>query len=304
MTRKMRLRRTYLLVALITFTTATGSYLSGCGTPDPASAPGTVQVAAPQPRAEGTRAPSPGADRRGAAPPAGRRASPPPPTKRSVSPAEATWSSWAVLDRRTGAVRTGGAGGTNSTESMIKAWIVADYLDGVEQAGREPTAEELDLMRRAIRVSDNAAAQKLYKDRGGDPVVRRLIDACGLTDTTVHGGWWSLTEMSARDAARMGDCIADGRVTTPRWTAWLVGEMRQVTGEGRFGPVEVRPVDRGTPLAIKNGWTRWWNGTWHVNCLAVADGWSVAVMVRYPASLGLQHGAEVCRTVSRQVLPK
>ncbi|MGC9665611.1 serine hydrolase [Planosporangium sp. 12N6] len=206
------------------------------------------------------------------------------------------WVSWALLDRTTGAVSTGGDSGTNSTESMVKAWIAADYLQGL--GGREPRADEIDLLRRMIRDSDDQAAEQLYLRRGGDAVIRRLISTCGLTDTTVHSGWWSLTEISARDAVRMADCIADGTVTNARWTAWLLGEMRQVRGEGRFGIVDVRPG-----VAIKNGWTKWGDGTWHVNCLAVADGWSLSVLTRYPARYGLDNGAEVCRSVARQLAP-
>ncbi|HEV7898964.1 MAG TPA: serine hydrolase [Planosporangium sp.] len=206
------------------------------------------------------------------------------------------WVSWALLNRGTGNLVAGGDAGTSSTESMVKAWIAADYLQGL--GGREPRADETDLLRRMIRDSDDQAAQTLYQRRGGDAVMSRLISTCGLTDTRRYPGWWSLTQISARDTVRMGDCIADGKATSARWTAWLLGEMRQVRGEGRFGIVQERPG-----VAVKNGWTRWWDGTWHVNCLGVADGWSLAVLVRYPARLGLDHGAEVCRSVTRQLAP-
>jgi hypothetical protein len=205
------------------------------------------------------------------------------------------WVSWALLDRRTGNLTTGGDGGTNSTESMIKAWIAADYLRGL--GGREPTAGEIDLLRRMIRDSDDDAAETLYQRRGGDPVIGRLISTCGLTDTSVRTGWWSLTRMPAQDAARMGDCIADGRAVSGKWAGWLLSEMRHVRGEGRFGIVDVRPG-----VAIKNGWTSW-GGAWHVNCLAVADGWALAVLIRYPSGLGLGHGAEACRAVARKLAP-
>jgi hypothetical protein len=214
----------------------------------------------------------------------------------TVDRAPGEWVSWALLNRRTGALSTGGDAGTNSTESMIKAWIAADYLRGL--GGKEPSAAETDLLRRMIRDSDDSAAETLYLRRGNDAVINRLISTCGLPDTRVYHGWWSLTQISARDAARMGDCIADGKAANSRWTAWLLNEMRQVRGEGRFGVLDVRP---GT--AVKNGWTKWSDGTWHVNCLGVTDGWSVSVLIRYPARLGLGHGAEVCRSVTRQLAP-
>jgi hypothetical protein len=215
-----------------------------------------------------------------------------------VAPYVWTWSSWAFLDRRTGRITTRG-NGTNSTESMIKIWIAADYLSAVGAAGRELTSDEQVKLSAMIRYSDDNAAQALYVSRGSDAVVQRMIGACGLTDTRVYHGWWSQTQVSARDAVRLGDCVADGRVTTPRWTEWILSEMRQLTGEGAFGIGQVRPFDHGKKLAVKNGWTRRDDGTWHVNCLAVADGWVLAVLVRYyPHSLGLDHGAAVCRSVA------
>ncbi|NJC70295.1 serine hydrolase [Planosporangium thailandense] len=213
----------------------------------------------------------------------------------TIDQADGEWDSWALLNRTTGAIVTGGDDGTNSTESMIKAWIAADYLNGLH--GAQPSAADTDLLRRMIRDSDNDAAETLYLRRGNDAVIDRLVSTCGLTDTTVHHGWWSLTQTSARDAVRMGDCIADGKATNPKWTAWLLNEMRQVEGEGNFGIVEVRPG-----VAIKNGWTDW-GGYWHVNCLAVTDGWSLSVLTRYPDSLGLDHGAAVCRSVTQQLSP-
>jgi len=198
------------------------------------------------------------------------------------------WVSWALLDRTTGELRTGGDGGTNSAESMVKAWIAADYLRGL--GSRAPSAGEVGLLRRMIRDSDDDAAEILYQRRGSDAVIRRMIATCGLTDTRIHSEWWSLTEISARDAARVGACVADGGPAVP-WTGWLLDEMRQVRGEGRFGIIEVQPVP------VKNGWTAW-GGSWRVNCLGVADGWTLAVLTRYPTGMGLAHGAARCREVA------
>ena len=56
-------------------------------------------------------------------------------------------------------------------------------------------------------------------------------------------------------------------------------------------------------MAIKNGWTYIYaDGLWHVNCLAVADGWVLAVMLRYPIDRGLVFGADVCGHVARQLV--
>jgi hypothetical protein len=229
---------------------------------------------------------------------------------------------WAALDRTTGErVSSGNATDTSSTESMIKTWIAADYLRRAAEQGLEPSEEGLRDAQLAIRHSHNAAAQRLYVTGGQDAVVERMIDICGLADTHIPGngsGWWSRTEMSAIDAVRLGECVADGTAAGPEWTDWLLEEMRQVVGTtadadqrpeenfegGRWGIIDglsTELVDAG--VSIKNGWTRIGrDSSWHVNCLAITDNWVMAVMMRYPVEYSLDYGAERCASVARQLL--
>ncbi|MCT2278230.1 hypothetical protein M3G91_11410 [Micromonospora chalcea] len=237
--------------------------------------------------------------------------------------------SWALMDRATGTV-TGAKNmnQTSSTESMLKAWIVADYL---RQLGdKEPTADLKKAAILAIRDSDDDGANRVYRAAGGsykpqpggqpDPVIARAIRLCGLTDTRpgrVAGymGWWSFTEMSPRDAARLGDCIADGRAAGPKWTKWLLSEMTKVAGSvkqqgqrsggGRWGIIDGLPatIKAQGPVHMKNGWTQLaYDGNWHVSCLAFTDKWSLSVMMRYPARAGLAYGAKMCASVATQLV--
>lgn len=229
--------------------------------------------------------------------------------------------SWALLDRATGRISgSENRTATNSTESMIKIWLVADYLRRTAERGEQPPAERLAQASRAIRDSDDDAAQALYQAGGGDPVVTRMISMCRLTDTRIgRSGWWSYTQISARDAVRLGDCVKNGTAAGSRWTDWVLKEMSQVRGSaaakdqhersggGRWGIIDGVPeeiVRQGTPgLAIKNGWTRIGaDGRWHLNCLAVADDWVLAVLMRYPIDHGLDYGADTCASVARQLV--
>lgn len=210
---------------------------------------------------------------------------------------------WALLDRKTNAIAGSAnyASDTNSTESMIKAWISADYLRQLGNA--QPPSDRLALLTQMIRDSDDDAAETIYDLDGADAVVQRMIDICGLTETTIFDGWWSRTEMSARDAVRLGACVADGRAAGPRWTGWILSEMRQVRGEGRFGIIDALPADVAARTSIKNGWTIV-GDEWHVDCLAIVDRYVLAVLIRYPAELGLEYGAKVCRNVATQLQPR
>jgi hypothetical protein len=245
--------------------------------------------------------------------------SPVPPTLEAgpVSVKVSGFFSWALLDRDTGAIAgSKNIAATNSTESMIKAWIVSDYLRRQAASGKTPSSTRLAQASRAIRDSDDNAAQSLYVAGGGNAVVSRMISICKLTDTKIYSGWWSRTQISARDTVRMGNCVADGRAAGPRWTTWVLTEMTKVrgttaakdqhatTGGGRWGIIDGLPkqiVQQG--VSIKNGWTLIGaDGNWHVNCLAIGQNWVLAVLMRYPGSKGLQYGASVCKSVARQLV--
>ncbi|MBO4207548.1 hypothetical protein, partial [Micromonospora echinofusca] len=228
---------------------------------------------------------------------------------------------WALMDRKTGEISgSKNMTTTNSTESMIKVWIVADYL---RRLGDKPlAAERKKQASTAIRDSNDDSASALYNAGGKTAVTKRMIDMCGLTETRIstrtgYVGWWSFTEMSARDAVRLGDCVADGTAAGPTWTEWVLDEMSKVRGTtaardqqlkqggGRWGIVDGLPdaIEKQGRVSIKNGWTPlYYDNNWHVNCLAVADGWSLAVMMRYPISRGLDYGAKVCASVTAQLV--
>jgi hypothetical protein len=186
---------------------------------------------------------------------------------------------------------------------MIKIWIASDYLRQLTAAGEQPTQQRLDELSAMIRDSLDQAAEQIYRLDGADDVVNRMISMCGLTDTTMVDGWWSRTAITARDAVRLGLCVADGRAAGPAWTAWVLGEMRQVRGEGRFGVIDALPTAVAATTAIKNGWTLIEaDGDWHIACLAVQDQRILAVLARYDGSRGLAYGANVCADVTRQLM--
>jgi hypothetical protein len=217
---------------------------------------------------------------------------------------------WALLDRQSGklAGSPNYTTGTSSTESMIKAWITSDYLRLL--GNKQPTPQRLAELSRMIRDSDDDAAQDIYQVDGRNSVIKRLISTCGLTESSVYNGWWSKTQVSARDAVRLGLCVADGRAAGPKWTPWVLSEMKQVRGSvteepdgGRWGIIDALPPYVVKDTAIKNGWTLLYeDGKWHLNCLAIHPDWILAILTRYPASLGKQYGAKLCADVTHQLL--
>lgn len=244
---------------------------------------------------------------------------PPPPSLRTgpvTIDTTTVFFGWALLDRTTGQV-TGSANyqtGTNTTESMIKAWIVSDYL----RTHAAPSDAVLGELRLAIIDSNDDMAQKYYKINGGTVSIQRLIKTCKLTHTTVKPGWWSMTQMTPQDAVTYGLCVANGTAAGPKWTDWVLKTMREVrgtvdkqpadqkTGGGRWGIIDALPWNLAPQAAIKNGWTFIYaDGLWHVNCLAILPDHVISVMMRYRSTnnvAGLTVGDNICATVTRQLV--
>jgi hypothetical protein len=215
-----------------------------------------------------------------------------------------TFLSWALMDRRTGQIwGSSTMDQTSWTASMIKAWLAADYL----RRTPAPSSDMLNTIEIMIRDSDNDAASAVYALDGGDSSIDRLISTCGLTDSSPNPGNWATTNLSARDSVRMGDCIASGKGAGPQWTNWLLTQMRNVHGDGDFGIRDALPAAQAGQVAIKNGWEDFdADGLYHVNCLAIGDTWTMAVMQQYkPQSTwdaDFALGTQRCTAVAKQLL--
>ncbi|WBB93885.1 serine hydrolase [Verrucosispora sp. WMMC514] len=215
------------------------------------------------------------------------------------------WYAWSVLDRRSGEIiGSENMAETSTTASLIKAWIVADYLRRTADAGQTPSDGKLDDLTRIIRDSDNTRTEQLYTQIGRSASIKRLLSTCDLTDSKVSSDLgWSRTELSPRDTARLGNCIAEGTAAGPKWTKWLLGEMRQVRGAGDFGIRKAFPAAEAKKIAIKNGWVdRTREQEIHVNCLAIGDTWTMGVMLQYPINKGYEYGMKNCEKITEALL--
>ena len=234
--------------------------------------------------------------------------------------------SWALMDLKTGKISgsKNSAKDTSSTESMIKTWIVADYLRQLDTKNGTLTSSMQASIQRAIRDSNDNDAGMINKLGGGTTQTKRMISWCGLKNThlgTVPGyaGWWSFTEMSAQDVTRLGQCIQSGKAAGKKYTPLVLSEMSKVrgtvaqqqkeSGGGRWGIIDGLPkeiVAKQGPISIKNGWTPLvYDGDWHISCMAISKSWILAVQTRYPSSQPLSYGAKVCQdTATQLVTPK
>jgi hypothetical protein len=252
---------------------------------------------------------------------------PPPPTLQAAAvqmPASAPkLFAWAFYDRRTKEM-TGSDNSTkavNYTESMLKVWLVSDYLRRL--GTKQPTTTALNYTSTAIRNSNDNSANWLWAQDGRYATLTRLKQMCGLKTVKSDPVYWSQTLITAQDAVKMGLCVADGRAAGPQWTEYVLEEMRhtvggtaakdqqKTTGGGHWGIIDGLPKNLQTEVSIKNGWTMHFSdGRWHVNCLAIHQDWVLAVQVQVTAGnaalgqkdeTGLKKSAAICASVAEQL---
>jgi hypothetical protein len=292
-------KRVGLFIAvLLAAVVAAVPYLWGIGlfqTDKSVAAPSSDPPAEPNPTPKITRLP---------APPAAPELTAPLLRAAPVKVSSPGFWSWALMDRRTGELATAAnASTTHVTASMIKAWLAADYLRRAAERNTTPNSSTMHQLSIMIRDSDNNAASFFYRANGEEATIGRLISTCGLTDSKPAIDW-AQTLVSARDATRLGACVGDGRAAGAKWTEWLLNEMRNVRGTGRFGIITVLPAEVAAKTSIKNGWIAKSDGKWHVNCMAIGPDWVLSVMTVYPASKGMGHGIDICESVTQQLMAK
>lgn len=309
-----------VVVALVAAGTPGGASDDPASIPEAAAAAEPSPTAGPSPTASPTPTATPTADPL-AAPASSARTSPAPAPKpvdtlatagaraRKITDKTEDWASFTLLDRKSGkVVGDGRSTQVTFTESTVKAWLAADLLATRARQGTSLTPYETARMTSMIRESDDNAAAVIWRWLGADASIRDMITTCRLQDTTVYPSWWSKTEISSRDLARLGDCIipGKGKLLSPQVGAPLVKLMRSVDVSNAFGIQQASPAGKGVRIAVKNGWTEHGTGQWNVNCLGIwgpGSRWVLAVTTRFPIANGLGYGADVCRRITTALFP-
>ncbi len=159
-----------------------------------------------------------------------------------------------VRDRRTGALwRAGSSGHVMWASSTIKLAVATSLLERAHagQVSLDATARgQIDAM---LHVSDDDAADALWKRYGGAALVARFQRVYGMTGLTFVAGfprYWGFMKCSAEDLRRLMSYVED-RLDPPD-RDHVLGAMRSVGAIQQWGVWAAGPAQRpGT----KDGWS-------------------------------------------------
>lgn len=175
----------------------------------------------------------------------------------------------AVSDPHTGVTCSLHAYHQFDSASVVKATIMATVL--WKEKGKYLTQFELDNLHPMIENSDNGAATNLWNYLG-HAEINAFLKKAGMTNTVLgSGGYWGLTQITARDEMRLLDVLTDRTdVLTPAAKSFAQSLMAHVETDQRWGTPYGTP--KGVTAHVKNGWLpRSFRG-WRVNSLGIFNG--------------------------------
>lgn len=203
----------------------------------------------------------------------------------------------AVLDRHTGELALGERGDEPFyTASLSKLVVAIDLLDRRRLEGLVATAEDLDLLRRALGPSDDQAMNRLWVEFDGPGAASRVGDRLGLTGTSPpeDTGQWGEMLVSAADWMRVWTYVLDEMPEADR--AVLVDAVAAAPAtatdgfDQAFGLLSPSVDGPSGPGAVaKQGWMCCFSGVYYLNsagAVGTEQRFVVALLSRIPRERG------------------
>ncbi|MFC4908880.1 serine hydrolase [Actinomadura gamaensis] len=194
------------------------------------------------------------------------------------------------------------AGRRFDSASVVKATILGALLRKVLDEKRPMTASEKSLAKKMITRSDNDAASKLWTHVGRTRM-QRFLGQAGMTQTTLgSGGYWGLTQITARDEiVLLRKYTERNGLLTDKARSYALGLMHEVISSQRWGTPAGTPS--GITWHVKNGWLPRHGSAWRVHSIGAFTGrghsYTIAVLTRDTPSMA--YGVSTIERVARAV---
>lgn len=212
----------------------------------------------------------------------------------------------AVLDRSTGELAENTEATPLYSASVVKVILAVDML----QRGHNgvPVGEEdVQLLRSALSVSDDAAMNTLWDRFDGSGAISRVAGQLGLTDTHApEDSMWGDTEISAKDMVLVFNHVL---AMPPEDRALITGSLSGPPAPAKDGFDQAyglaAPQYANRALAVKPGWMCCHSGerTLHsVGVVGPSERYVVALLSMHPSSRGYDGSRDVLTEVAGTVL--
>nr|WP_244376255.1 serine hydrolase [Streptomyces ficellus] len=186
--------------------------------------------------------------------------------------------------------------------SVVKTTVLATLLWDAQKSKRALTATEKSRATAMITKSDNDATTALWKQLGVTKV-KGFLAAAQMTKTVPgSGGYWGLTQITARDQQKLlGLITAKNTVLTDASRAYILDLMNKVVAAQRWGAPAGAPAT--ARIHVKNGWLPRATHAWRVHSIGAFTGtthnYQLTVLTHDNATM--QDGINTIQAVARVV---
>ncbi|MFF8290503.1 serine hydrolase [Streptomyces sp. NPDC016309] len=186
--------------------------------------------------------------------------------------------------------------------SVVKTTVLATLLWDAQKTKRALTATEKSRATAMITKSDNDATTALWKQLGVTKV-KGFLTAAGMTRTVPgSGGYWGLTQITARDQQKLLALItAKNTVLTDASRGYILQLMNAVIPSQRWGTPAGAPAT--AKVHVKNGWLPRATHGWRVHSIGAFTGtahnYQLTVLTHDNAAM--QDGINTIQAVARVV---
>ena len=192
--------------------------------------------------------------------------------------------------------------------SVVKVTILGALLRKALDQHRYLTATEASRARVMITQSANNAASALWAELGRT-YIQHFLSLAGMSQTTPGpGGYWGLTQITARDETRLLQLLlVPNTVLSNNSRAYARGLMTQVISSQRWGVPAGAPA--GVVVHVKNGWLPRATHGWRIHSIGAftsSRGWYTIVVLTQDnptMTYGVNTIQNIARVIHRDLNP-
>jgi hypothetical protein len=189
------------------------------------------------------------------------------------------------------------------TGSSMKVAIMLTFFNMIEQQGREPTDQEMNLLQTMIENSNNDSASALYYGEiGGAAGVGSYLQSIGITGLNPDPNAWGYSLITPLAMVNLLTLLYEGKILTRAHRDLAFYWMEHIEPDQQVGVGDTAPD--GTIAAMKDGWLPGPDGLWAMNSSGIVmsqqETYIISVYTREQDSLanGQAIARHVCSTVA------
>jgi hypothetical protein len=186
--------------------------------------------------------------------------------------------------------------------SAAKVAIMASYMDWVEGQNRALRSDELNDLTLMIELSDNEAAQNLYKRLGWADAQKAYLHKIGIDDYVPCGGGWGCAALSPASMTKLVTLLYQGKILSKEHQQLALRLMNTVDPGMQWGVGDTAP--KGATVYMKDGWlnvTSWTD--WALNTTGVVvvgnETYAITVLSQHNTSEDWSKLNKVCGDVAK-----